>query len=132
MGVVQGRKSLLKSKLIIKQGASNTFKYRYGLEETVDGSPVTTYVDLSNWTAHSQSRKAVGGDVWTDLTEQNGISLASDGYITIVVTPEHTEAVVANATMWGVWDLELTSPDGEIVPFAEGPVEFVPDVTRSI
>lgn len=130
-----GRSALATTDIIVTQGADNTYAFRY----SVDDGNGPTAVDLTTWTARSQLRRKVGGDVWHTMTQGAGITLGADG--TVVV---HIDDTVTQAPEWdryskvtdgepqalGVWDLELASPTGHVVRLVEGTVTVSPDVTR--
>ena len=124
--------ALVSRDLTIVQGASNssqnTWAFRF-LRKNDAG--VAVAVDLSLWTAHAQFRSTIGGNVWRDFTETDGISLSSTGDIAITIEAEETETPPWNARKVGVWDLQITSPDGhEVLRFAEGNITVSAGVTR--
>lgn len=118
MGTTIGLSALAAIDLVVAQGADFTATMQY----------VNT--DVSAWTAHAQLRQYPGGPTWADLTKGNGITLASDGTITL-----HIPAATTGSTGWtdyrqGVWDLFLTDGSGVATRFAAGAVTVIPEVTR--
>lgn len=122
--------------LVVTQGADNEFAFRYSrrVGETV------TPVDLTGYSARAQLRRAVGRDVWLDMTDQDRISLDDEGWVKVSIPAVVTEPVEWNRysklvdgkpVPTGVWDLELVDPDGGVVRFVEGTVTVCPDVTRN-
>lgn len=134
--ITLGRSALATVDIIVSQGADNTYAFRYS---TDDGSGAVG-VDLAGWTARAQLRRKVGGDVWLNLTDEDGITLGADGAVTI-----HIDDTTTEDTRWngysritdgepqplGVWDLELADPTGYVVRLVEGTVTVSPDVTRT-
>ena len=133
---VLGRSALVECDIIVSQGATNEYVFRYA---TDDGT--VTPVDLTSWTARAQFRRKVGGEVWLSLTETDGITLGADGLVSILIEPATTEAPAWNSyaklsagepVPSGVWDLELENPQGYVVRLVEGAVTVAPDVTRDL
>ncbi len=117
MGTPIGLSALAAIDLVIAQGADFTATMQY----------VNT--NVSTWTAHAQLRQYPGGPTWADLTQTSGITLATDGTITV-----HIPAATTGSTAWeeyrqGVWDLFLTGA-GSTIRFAAGAVTVIPEVTR--
>ena len=111
--------------LTIEQGA--TFKLTL-IWKGEDKQPL----DLTGYTAALQVREAyTSSERLISLTTapNGGITLTPDqGRIDVVIE----SAVTANlpAPKNGVYDLELTSPSGEITRLLEGKVRITPEVTR--
>lgn len=127
MAISIGQSALVQCNLVISQGATNTYAFRYSISS--DGAVAA--VDMSSgWTARAQVRKKVGGDIMVDLTDTDGISLGADGSIVVTIIPTDTEGIVTSGVVEGVWDLELQDPSGAVVRFAEGKTKMSPDVTR--
>ena len=131
-----GREAITTVDLIVAQGADQSYAVRYS---TSDGT-TTTPVDLTDWSARAQLRRKVGGDIWLDLTDTDGIALTADGLVTVTIDHTTTEDPAWNAysrvtsdgpQTLGVWDLELISPDGRVTRLVQGTVTVSPDVTRS-
>ena len=123
MAVTAGLETLATVDLLISQGSDNLYTFRYS--ETVDN--VRIPVDLTAHAARAQIRSKVGGDLWLELTD---ITLAADGTIEVRIPHAITEGDAWNVRRSGVWDLELTDPDGLKVRFASGRVTVSPNVTR--
>ena len=133
---VLGRSALVECDIIVSQGATNEYSFRYA---TDDGT--ATPVDLTSWSARAQLRHKVGGEVWLSLTDEDGITLGADGLVSILIEPAATEVPAWNGyaklragvpVPSGVWDLELESPTGYVVRLVEGVVTVAPDVTRDL
>lgn len=132
-----GREALAEIDLLITQGADNTYAFAYSLD---DGTTVTP-VDLSGWSARMQIRRKVGGAIWHELADTNGITLGPDGSITVDIPHTVTEdpawdgyskVVDGEPQPLGVYDLELIDPAGEVTRFIQGAVTVSPDVTREV
>lgn len=125
--VTVGRGALAVVRWIIAQGADNSISFRYN--RTVDG--VSQPQDLTGYSARAQIRVKVGGIILADMSSPDQIVLSSSGVISVKLPRVVTESELWNKERAGVWDLELTSPDGSVVRFAEGTVDIRPDVTRA-
>lgn len=93
----------------------------------VDG----TLVDLANYTARAQFRKAHPSDTKIiDLTTENGgIALGGAlGTITLLISATDTAAL--DAPSFGSWDLELEDAGGVVTRLVEGEYGVTPEVTR--
>jgi hypothetical protein len=124
MATTIGTAALATVNLLIAQGATFTATLRY-----LVGNPPTG-VDLTGWTARSQLRGSVGGDLWLTSTHTDRITLAADGTITLTIPHTLTEDPAWNNRNQGVWDLELVTPAGARVRFVQGTVSIDHDVTR--
>lgn len=116
-------------KLTIKQGA--TFRQRFVYKA---GNSVATAspVDITGFTGRAQMRPDFTSTAvhahWT--TENGGMALGgASGEITLISSAADTELMPAEK---GVWDLELVSPEGEVIRLIEGQAEVSPEVTRPI
>lgn len=125
--------------LHIRQGSDCAFALEYA---QVDANGTVLSVSYDGWEARSQIRRKVGGDVWLDLgplltlTHADGV-LSVTGFIPAAVTEDTAWNARASrvdtageAVPSGVWDIELVTPTGGVVPFVEGAVFVDPDVTR--
>lgn len=132
-----GRAALVESPvgdIVVSQGADNTYRYRYGLD---DGAG-TVWVDLTGWSARAQIRQRPGGSLWVSLTSDSPtvrgsfLALDADGYVTVHLHHVETEQPEWNtpARAQGAWDLELVDPTGEVVRLVMGSVFVSADVTR--
>jgi hypothetical protein len=119
-----GVSALAAVNLVIAQGATFTASFRY-----LTGSPAAA-VDLTGWTARAQLRSGKGGEIWLTLASGTEITLTSEGTIGFTLPHTATEGEVWDTRKLGVWDLELTSPAGVRLRFAEGTVTISHDVTR--
>lgn len=140
MGEQVGQEVLAEVDLFIRQGSDVTFAF--GFSES-DGT-TTIVQSFTGWSARSQIRKRVGGDIWHEMTNLDGLTLTDDaaGSLTITGLIGHT---VTENPAWdlragrevagvlgstGVWDIELIKADGYVIPFIAGAVFVDPDVTR--
>lgn len=88
-------------------------------------------VDLTGWSVRVQARpKADSGTVlfeWASDGSGAGQAVLSNGRVTLYVQPEQS-----SAWTWrkGHWQLELTTPDGQIIRPVGGRVRVDPEVTR--
>lgn len=116
-------------KLTIKQGATFRQKFVYKAGASVNNAAP---VDLSGFTGRAQMRPDYNSTAvhasWT--TENGGMLLGGPtGEITLFSSASDTELMPAEK---GVWDLELVSPDGEVLRILEGTTEVTPEVTKPI
>lgn len=119
--------------LYIEQGATFYLSFTWHEDgpivdgELTPGDPV----DLSGWTARTQVRDAVGGAVLlsaTTSTQGSTIALGGvTGSVVVKFTAADTDAVTAQ---FGVYDLELVAPSGDVHRLLQGTVTFDPNVTR--
>jgi len=80
-------------------------------------------VDMTGWTGQAQVRETYDGDLIDSLT----VSCDNTGVL-VTWTGEQTD--LWPAFTWGVWDLEVTSPQGKVTRLAEGKVYLSSGVTR--
>ena len=107
----------------IQQGA--TFTKTFAWKESA-GVPM----NLTGYSAKMQVRKSASSpDVIVELSTVNGaISLGGAlGTIAMALTATQTAAITAKA---GVYDLEMTAPNGTVTRFLAGMVEISKEVTR--
>lgn len=123
-----GAASLVTADLIIARGADNVYAFKWSTTVDPTANPVVKVpVNLSTYTARSQIRNTVGGDVWLQLTD---IVLDASGNITISIPAAATEGVEWDRYGSGVWDLELVDANGGVTRFASGRAIVSQDVTR--
>lgn len=89
-----------------------------------DGEPA----DLTNWTVLAQVRDtAESADVLHEWGSLRANVSTENGRVTLFVAP-------ADSAAWtwrrGVYDVELTDPNGVVYRISEGPVYVSPEVTR--
>lgn len=121
-----GTTVLAEVNLDIRRGSDCSWVLVYSQQDIAGGVVPNTF---AGWTARSQIRQRVGGDLWLTQT----ITLTPAGN-RLTVTG-HIPAVVTEAAMWdsrslGVWDVELVRADGSVIPLAGGRVLVTADVTR--
>lgn len=113
-----------KLKLLIEQGATFIKVLTWKT-----GSPAMP-VDVTGYTAHMQIRSSVDTEeVLADLsTENGGIVMGGDtGSITLTIPATQTAGFTWNG---GVYDLEITSPDGIVRRLVYGTVTVSKEITR--
>lgn len=122
--------------ITIEQGADWSLTFRW----TQDGEPV----DLTGYTASLQVREVISSSLpLLTLTSGAGdIDLNADGHVSIrlssarsaLLHPSPDAEIVRDgskiAVLFGLYDLELTSPDGLVVRLLEGRVILRPEVNR--
>lgn len=107
--------------IFIKQGA--TFQITITWE--VSGTPV----DITSYTAALQARTSVAAtSTFINLTNGAGLTLGGVAG-TIIVDLTDTQAAAITETI-GVYDLELTSPAGDVTRLLQGSVTVNQEVTR--
>lgn len=97
------------------------------------GTNASQITSADGWSAHAQIRRDWGKDVWIDLTLDNGLELAvvnDDLVVYFHIDATLTEGKDWEKRDWGVWDLEMTDPDGERTTIFAGEVNIGSDVTR--
>lgn len=126
-----GQEVLAQVDLLIRQGSDCTFVLQFSEEDDAG----TIMQDFTGWSARSQVRKKVGGDVWHTMTVGDGLTLTHDaGVLSIAGLIPHTvtEDEAWNGRRVGVWDVELIRGDGWVIPLAAGAARVDPDVTREV
>lgn len=107
----------------LEQGTTfrRTFRWRQP-----DG---VTPKDLTGWTAKMQIRPKPGQPEALTLSTDapGGITInGAAGEVTVTILPAQSSAITIRR---GVYDLELTSPGGEVFRLIEGTVTVSPEVT---
>lgn len=84
-------------------------------------------MDLTGWTVHGQVRETPESATVLYEWQSPGNAHTADGKVTITVAP-----AVSAAWLWsrGVYDIEATSPSGQVVRVSEGQVTVSREVTR--
>lgn len=109
--------------LIIERGA--TFRQPLRFREADQ-----SYRDLSLWTGRLQIRAGVEADeIFLELTTADG-RIVMDAYGWIVLTVAATDTAELEQIDGLVYDLEIESPEGEVIRLLEGIVYVKPEVTR--
>jgi len=124
-----GQEVLAQVDLLIRQGSDCAFTLLFSEEDDAG----TIVQDFTGWSARSQIRRKVGGEVWHEMTPGDGLTLTHDaGVLSIagLIPHEVTEDPAWNTRKVGVWDVELIRADGWVIPLAAGAVKIDPDVTR--
>lgn len=107
----------------IYKGDSFSFSFTL-FQRDENGDPTTDPVDLTDAEAKAQIRS----------TEDSGAVMAEfdvehddeGGTVTLSLGPVATTALVSN----GVWDVQLTYPDGTVKTYLHGNMSLVKEVTR--
>lgn len=86
-------------------------------------------VDLTGYTAEAQGRASYEATVYAwRITSSSGITLGGiAGTIALLMTAATTAALSPHR---GVWDLELTAPDGTVTRLLEGAYTVRAEATR--
>lgn len=90
-----------------------------------------TPVDLTGYTAEVDIKDKVGGNVLMTLsTGADGRIVLDQANHTIILTVA-AEDTVSSVLTWkrGVWDLEMTSPTGQVTTLFSGSISVVKEVT---
>lgn len=92
---------------------------------------LTTPVDLTGYSARMKIKDKDGELLFylttEDVTPNPNITIdRSNGGITLYISDSDTESVVGNKF---VYDLELISGSGQVLPFVAGPFIFIEEVT---
>lgn len=88
------------------------------------------YRDLTGWTGRAQVRASlVTTTVLFSFTVELGNQVTTPGSFFIKAVPADTENL-SDLQLKGVWDLEWTSPTGEVVTPIGGSVTLEGDVSR--
>ena len=106
------------SNLTIDQGS--TFSASIDVTDVEDNILV-----LTGYTVAAQIRKTYDSTTAVDFT--GTVSNATQGEITIALTPAQTNALVAGRY---VYDAEITSAGGTVTRVIEGQIEVTPGVTQ--
>ena len=106
------------SNLTIDQGS--TFSAIVDITDVEDNVLV-----LTGYTVAAQIRKTYDSTTAVDFT--GSVSNATQGEITISLTPAQTNALVAGRY---VYDAEITSAGGTVTRVIEGQIEVTPGVTQ--
>ncbi len=106
------------SNLTIDQGS--TFSASIDVTDVEDNVLV-----LTGYTVAAQIRKTYDSTTAVDFT--GSVSNATQGEITISLTPAQTNALVAGRY---VYDAEITSSGGTVTRVLEGQIEVTPGVTQ--
>lgn len=109
----------------IYQGATWRRKYRW--------LPGNVAQDFTGWTARLQIRPsfadgAVGEPSLSLTTENDGITLDTDGGITFTATATQTTALTRSTAK--KYDLELQAPSGDVTRFVMGTITLSQEITR--
>lgn len=89
------------------------------------------YRDLTGWVGRAQVRTALNSTtVLFSFDVELGNQSTTPGSFFIKAQPADTSSLADNQ-LAGVWDLEWTSPDGEVITPVGGQVALEGDVSRS-
>lgn len=92
-----------------------------------DGASKQPY-DFTGWTVRSMVRRTASAAPLHEWSTALGTALAgANGYVTLYWSHAETSSWI-----WtdGVFDLELTSPDGKVTRLDSGRISVSPEVTR--
>lgn len=90
---------------------------------TESGQPL----DISTWTVRSQVRSTDRASVLHEWSTILGNATTAGNAVTLLLTP-----AASSAWLWdvGVYDVELTDPDGNVYQIADGVMYVSAEVTR--
>tara|TARA_R110000796_G_scaffold31104_4_gene82731 strand:- start:1296 stop:1637 length:342 start_codon:yes stop_codon:yes gene_type:complete len=108
------------SNLLVDQGS--TFRANVDVTDS-DGNEL----NLTNYTVAAQLRKNYSSTTAVEFTAT--ISNATSGVLEIFLSDTQTDLLKAGRY---VYDVEITSPGGEVTRVLEGQIEVSPGVTRVI
>lgn len=141
MAETVGQEVLAVVDLHVRQGSDVPVVLAYAED---DGTGALVVQDYSGWSVRSQIRRRVGQEVWLDLGAL--MTLTDDGAGTLTVSA-NIPAAVTEDPAWnarasqvrdeelqpaGVWDVELVTAAGTVIPLVAGQVFVDPDVTREV
>ena len=109
------------TRLVIQQGT--TWAISWPITDTQDAP-----LDVTGWTVHAQIRPTKESvEILHEFRTADGTATTDQNYVTLSVAPS-----VSSAWEWrhGVYDVELTDPDGRVSRIAEGAVTVSAEVTR--
>ncbi len=117
--------------LEIDAGSNEAIAFQY---VSVDANEVETVNDLTGYQARMQIRETSDSSSYIVYlsTSVGGISIVGNtGTITIQPTETQTMLLAPdNVDVQLVYDLELISPTGDVIPFIYGPVKVRANSTR--
>ena len=102
--------------------AGDTEKFNIAI--TAGGLPV----DLTGWTIKAEIRASRGAPTVIETFTCTLSPTPEDGTLTISLSDTETAGLPIGAAI-GVWDLQMTSPTGDVKTFLTGSVEVTQDVT---
>lgn len=110
--------------IVIPQGT--TWAIRWPIEDS-ENFPV----DLKGWTVRSQVRETLNSDIvlheWSTIL---GNATVENSYIEFRVSPDESSNWNWSHKYPPVFDIELSSPEGNIYRITQGTVKISPEVTR--
>jgi len=116
--------------LTLYQG--DTYSFTFRLRDLSPQGDPGNYVDLTGVTAKAQIRQsettsAVAAEFTATIPDQ---TVAEDtGRVVLSLTPAETAALNLTNNA-GVWDVQLTFPDGTIKTYLRGAIRVIREVTR--
>lgn len=110
--------------LVVPQGTSWSRRFEF-----LDASGELVDLTADGWSAKAQlrSRKAAPEPLYTWDSAAANLDLTVDGEVVLTLEPEETASWLFRR---GVWDLEVTDPDGVVTRLAEGRLRVTREVTR--
>jgi hypothetical protein len=106
--------------LVIYHGDSYNWEFRLWSD-----AAKTIPIDLTGVTAKSEIRDQSGGSVIVPLT----CTITVPNIINAALIAVNSQSLTISS---GVWDLQLTYPDGSVTTILAGPVSVTADVTDSV
>ena len=117
--------ALVTRDLVVSQGADCSWVWRYR-EESVPPATPTPPADFETWDVVMEIRQGPGGKKWGTLSKGSGITLNSEGYITVELLGAETETWSNYRS--GQYDILLLGSSGRI-RLSMGKVVFSPAIT---
>lgn len=117
--------ALVTRDLVVSQGADCSWVWRYR-EESVPPTTPTPPADFETWDAVMEIRQGPGGKLWGTLSKGSGITLDSEGYVTVELLGAETQEW--NNCRAGQYDILLLGSSGRI-RLSMGKVVFSPAIT---
>lgn len=110
----------------VHQGKTWVFKIIFK-----DSSNTVVDLTVSGYVARMQARESFASAttiVDLDSAGKGGITLSAAGEITITITDETSAAFTA--PLLGVWEVELETPAGEVLPLVSGEFKIEAEVVK--
>lgn len=111
--------------LVVPQGTSWSRRFEF-----LDASGEPVDLTAEGWSAKAdlRIRKAAPEVLYTWSSDTANLDMTADGELILTLEPEETASWVFRR---GVWDLEVTDPDGVVTRLAEGRLRVTREVTRA-
>lgn len=119
-----GKSALKASKKNLEIRRGDSFRFAFRVWTMVNG--VKTYTDLTGYTGKAQMRaNELAADVLLEFAVT--VDLALPGLVRVYAAPAATNTLPQDG---GLYDIQLTSPGGDVDTFLEGAIKVTTGVTR--